>query len=241
MDAHDSLWGLYLKQVIPSQLFHHNRSKVFVQRTGAFRYSLLRGNVTVDDIIAVDPFNNSLWKVSNSVLGADILRALGDLFVTPKGASLPPLAISSQIEPERSYALYTVQFSLAEIVDRFQNTTGLSLYTVPVVRNGKVCRTTELWQSFVVEQWSTCPTSGLKSGVVYVVLAIGEIVAVVVALLVALLVAVTICRLGVIVVFFLAVITYPRRERQTIVHDETKLLPPRNDLDASSSSSYGAV
>ena len=78
--APSSLWALYMQTVAPTALFTpaHNASQWFVTSTGALRYDLYAGNVTVDDVDMALPFKDTLWvaqRVTGRVLAA-ALRAL---------------------------------------------------------------------------------------------------------------------------------------------------------------------
>jgi 2',3'-cyclic-nucleotide 2'-phosphodiesterase (5'-nucleotidase family) len=62
LDESDSLWALYLNEVLPTQLFvpARNKSQWFVASTGAIRYNLFEGNVTADDLWAIAPFEDKV-------------------------------------------------------------------------------------------------------------------------------------------------------------------------------------
>ena len=72
-----SLWTLYMREVAPRHLFvpAQNASQWFVSSTGALRYDIYEGNVTVDDIDMALPFSDSL-HVARRVQGATIAKAL---------------------------------------------------------------------------------------------------------------------------------------------------------------------
>ena len=65
-----SLFDLYLHQMLPNQLLapmyrfdKHSGEPVFVSGTSVLRYSLFEGPVTVNDVIAIEPFNNTIHEV----------------------------------------------------------------------------------------------------------------------------------------------------------------------------------
>jgi 5'-nucleotidase, C-terminal domain len=150
-----SLWGLYLNHVIPAELFQFNASKLFLQRTGAFRYTLFEGEITEDDIIAVCPFDDAIYAVADGIQGAIVVEVLRQLATTLDStmASLPALAVSpSFIELDTFYSVYVPDWNMPEILDHISNATGKS-YT-PAKLEG--VSTTELWRAFVAHSWPTC-------------------------------------------------------------------------------------
>jgi hypothetical protein len=149
-----SLWALYLSQVIEKHFFHSNAFFIFVQGTGAFRYSLLQGNVTVDDVIAVSPFNDTVYMMAEHISGSHLLLILGN--TTPpnqvddgNNSKLPPFAVAGTIEPQYYYNLFTVGFDLAYFQDAVYNVTGSRIDPVPQYLDGKLVTTTGLWMDYV--------------------------------------------------------------------------------------------
>lgn len=144
-----TLWGLYLNKVVPSQLFRNNGSKVYVQRTGAFRYMLFEGEVSLDDVISVCPFNDTVYEVVDSIQGStlqDLLKALTNLTSTPDLAVFP-----LQLDPDRLYAVYVPDWNMPEVIDVISSATGQALTPVPTGKS-----TTNLWRDFVKSHWPTC-------------------------------------------------------------------------------------
>jgi hypothetical protein len=104
IDDMTSLWWLYINQVIPKTLFpllrlldqqqdrqddmvddtNNNKNDVrpiFLQGTGALRYSLFGPVVVVDDIIAVSPFENPLYQVGSRLTASQLEHVLQELQV----------------------------------------------------------------------------------------------------------------------------------------------------------------
>lgn len=154
LDDPSSLWRLYLHQVVPMQLFHQNISKLFIQGTMAFRYNLFGGQVSLDDVIAVCPFNDTIFQVTGSIRGADIIAALATVPQNDNNRDLPPFGITPEkIEPERSYALYVPDFDLRRIQMRMENVTGETYHPQPVCDHQHCAFTTDLWKEYVETQW----------------------------------------------------------------------------------------
>lgn len=165
LDDPSSLWRLYLHQVIPMQLFHQNTSKLFIQGTMAFRYNLFDGKVSLDDVIAVCPFNDTIYQITGSIRGADILAAFATVPQPDSNRDLPPFGITPEkIEPERSYALYVPDFDLRRIQIRMENVTGEAYHPQPVCDHQHCAFTTDLWKEYVESQWQ-CQGSEVQDSV----------------------------------------------------------------------------
>lgn len=80
LSSNDSAWGLYLRTVAPEHIFSppHNRSQWFVSSTGALRYGVHAGNLSVDDVYCVLPFVDRM-RVARRVSGAALAAALDRL------------------------------------------------------------------------------------------------------------------------------------------------------------------
>jgi 2',3'-cyclic-nucleotide 2'-phosphodiesterase (5'-nucleotidase family) len=79
IDEINSLWGLFLKEIVPDQLFslYQDGNNIFMQGVGAMRYKLYEGNVTLDDLTSASPFNDTIYLIDDQVKGEDIIRAFG--------------------------------------------------------------------------------------------------------------------------------------------------------------------
>jgi 2',3'-cyclic-nucleotide 2'-phosphodiesterase (5'-nucleotidase family) len=171
MDEDDSLWGLYMYHVIPTMLFAgraDTSTPIFVQGTGAFRYKLFQGRVVLDDVIAVCPFNDTIYQFSSILTGDDLLKVLNVTTSFPNTFSsgptnssmLPYLAVSSneQIDSNRNYTLFTSHFHVADMADRIYRVVGKpipdpepvhSIHGLPM----DFLTTTSLWVSFIEQEW----------------------------------------------------------------------------------------
>jgi len=167
LNASDSLYGLYMRQVFPFT-FAHNHSKVVVQSTGALRYSLLQGEVTLDDLIAVSPFDDLMYLAAHNISGSDLLAAFGgDLMQTetnPRDQPWPYIFSGPGINPHRIYDVYAADFDLSEVRRRVQDSTGRNLEPSSLLKgnDGTVVTTSNIWQSFVVENWPCSIVSPMR-------------------------------------------------------------------------------
>lgn len=172
LDKHDSLWSLYLNSVVTRHFFRANNSKIMIQSTGSFRYDLFDGNVTMDDVIAVTPFEDDIYKVSERTLGLDILRAFGTpnevqenvTIINGRVVDLPEYAMTGIINNDSYYDLYTQQISIAFIQERLHNATNATPMTPQQAfhDDGRKVTTLSLWLDFVRAHWSCEDPSEIK-------------------------------------------------------------------------------
>jgi 2',3'-cyclic-nucleotide 2'-phosphodiesterase (5'-nucleotidase family) len=176
-----SLWWLYLNEIVPQQLLDKvndttsSALPVFVQGTGAFRYSLLNGTITRDDVIAVCPFNDSIYEFDYELEGYQLLQVL-DSLETSYGAtakySMPAFGTSPMtIVAENRYRLYLPDFEYKRLSPFIDNVTTTP--ERPRAGPKKVCLdddddngeetclyTTDLWMHHVREQMPCLSNSG---------------------------------------------------------------------------------
>ena len=148
-----SLWGLYMDKVI-NYYFDGSSAFVYVQASDGLRYDLFQGQVALDDLKAVSPYNNTIFRVTNELKGKDLVEVLGGRINSvedsvPGRPNLPEYVCSvNVIDPDKTYELYTDDFDLVHFVARVGNVTGQPVN--PVSQN---MATTLLWVEFVSEKW----------------------------------------------------------------------------------------
>jgi len=190
MDQIDSLWGLYMYRIIPRILFpattgdeddpsriglDNETIPIFVQGTGAFRYKLFHGRVVLDDVIAVCPFNDTIYQFSNQLTGNELLTLLNVTSSFPNSIHsdtgeftvLPHLAVSvnGSIDVHRHYKLVTPHFHIIDMAERMYQVLGKPVPDPqPLLRTDKVpgdfWTTTNVWKSFIESNWK-CTGSDL--------------------------------------------------------------------------------
>ena len=173
-----SLWWLYLHEIIPNQIFKYttndqSTTPIFIQGTGAFRYTLFDGGITKDDIIAVCPFNDSIYKFDYVVFGHDLLELISVLETTISSSlrikykGFPSFGISppsENIEPQQWYQIFVPDFDyhrITPILNQITNQTTTTTTGVPQKvciqddkknnNNEKCLYTTNLWMDYVTE------------------------------------------------------------------------------------------
>lgn len=164
MDKEDSLWGFYADTVIRQQLFSEEEEslrttqKLFIQNPGAFRYNLYEGIVNVNDLVSMSPYNDTIYKIGTGIKGSEFIAAFGEPnLVGTKGHSfhleLPSMIVSGNIDRNKYYEVYSVDFDKKYVATKLQNTTGKEFF--PTQMEGITTNT--LWRTYMEENWSCDP------------------------------------------------------------------------------------
>jgi 2',3'-cyclic-nucleotide 2'-phosphodiesterase (5'-nucleotidase family) len=149
-----SLWRFYMKYVIMEFYFQNSPNVVYLQGSGAFRYDLYQGQILLDDIVTMNPFNDTIYRVTQELKGSYLIQILNaENFnaqpAVPWMMNVPNYIFSSNdIDPEKMYEVFTVFFDLAFVVERVEKVTGQSVTPEP-----QSLATTDLWINFIQEQW----------------------------------------------------------------------------------------
>ena len=122
-----SLWRVFMDKVITGYFFDGSKKSIYIQSSGSFRYDLYQGQVNLDDIKSVNPFNDTIFRVSNDLKGSQIIKVLGGR-INSLEDSLPwlpnlPAYICSMdvIDPNETYELFTADTNLAYFMERVEN------------------------------------------------------------------------------------------------------------------------
>lgn len=119
MADRDSLWGFFARQVTPSVF---RADEVIILDNGSWRYDLYGGEVSLNDILGVSPYNNSLVKWDN--LPSEVITALNATLNAEPDTWMPflPSWILSSAEPfvprGRHYSLIVDDFQSRYIAER---------------------------------------------------------------------------------------------------------------------------
>ncbi|VEU38597.1 unnamed protein product [Pseudo-nitzschia multistriata] len=142
--SESSLWGLYVANVLPRQLLRPmlalsrqarddssgeeaaEAHPLFLAGTGSLRYTLFEGPVTVNDVIAISPFNNSIVEIVAKRKGTTdspgellpwygrelslLLRVTNRLYATSAEYGMP--AFVASILPQQDFVRENEGFSL---------------------------------------------------------------------------------------------------------------------------------
>jgi 2',3'-cyclic-nucleotide 2'-phosphodiesterase (5'-nucleotidase family) len=154
-----SLWGFFIKVVIPHVL--PGKHALMLDK-GDLRYDLLKGRVRLDDIIAVSPFNDTLyyWK---DVPGSVILQLNESMNVQQDSSFLPLLpsyilAPSEAIVPSNLYELLTSEFEIPSIREALVAIFPKALQMEPKPTD---LTATQLWLNYFREH-SSCGIAHLE-------------------------------------------------------------------------------
>jgi 2',3'-cyclic-nucleotide 2'-phosphodiesterase (5'-nucleotidase family) len=148
VDSPDSLWGLFVKTIVPKYLFKGSASKLFLQNIGGMRYSLFKGNLTVDDLISITPYNDTLYFVAEGINGSQFTAAFSDVL----HPDAPQMVIAGKVVEDQFYDVYSVDFDVDYVTERLENITGRTIEPIPL--DGRTTGT--LWMSYIKESF-VCP------------------------------------------------------------------------------------
>lgn len=146
-----SLWRLFLREVVPTQLFQLNTSKVYLENTGAFRFNLFAGEVILNDLISVAPFQDAIYQVAERVSGREFNQLMDALNAGGGAGGWPHMVSSAEhIEDDLLYDIFTADFDTRVIGDKLETIASLKRVFVPLLneRNESIT-TTVLWADFV--------------------------------------------------------------------------------------------
>lgn len=163
-----SFWRLYLEDVVPtSRLFRRGdatRKKALFQDTGAFRYDLYDGTVTVNDVITLSPFDDTFYLVASDIPGS-VVAAVHERVSEEKKVlfgveqSYPSVAMSPPYPPpfaNDTYDLYAGNYGIDRLLKVLSDELG---YDVRPIALGKDFSTTSLITEYIGENWA-CQKKG---------------------------------------------------------------------------------
>jgi len=166
LNQSDSLWKFYLDEVVAKQYLKSSTTSIFLQGTGAFRASLWEGEVNVDDIICVSPYNDTIYLVDTTVEGSLLLQLIGgqpnDIIAPVNKLGLPRYGSSlSYIDSMESYHLYIPKFDMTNILERLNSLAGGSIFTATLQQSdiGLDVTTTSLWIKYIESHWNCTVTT----------------------------------------------------------------------------------
>ncbi|GAX10205.1 hypothetical protein FisN_3Lh400 [Fistulifera solaris] len=162
LDDPSSLWALYMDHVVTPKLLRRNESLVYIQGTGLLRYDLYAGPITIDDIIAVTPFNDSIYSVVDNVDG-ELLRALLQAMENSSsavGTALPQFVstlLSYDVIATNRYELLSSDYDAPRICQlisliqpEIESSCRPSLYLLTPTDALMI----NLWIAYIQSQWS---------------------------------------------------------------------------------------
>ncbi|CAE7531907.1 unnamed protein product [Symbiodinium sp. CCMP2456] len=121
----NSLWTLYMNQVLPGALLDTPSSQIAIIGDGTLSYDIFPGPVNVDDVYKASPFAN-FWLKLESIPGSDVAKLLSEL-IYPTKYDLPPYFITGAPVPSSSYDLVFCEYDTEAIVGRLSKILGRRL------------------------------------------------------------------------------------------------------------------
>ena len=152
LDEPDSLWGFYTETVVPTEFFKGSDSKLLIQNPGGFRYNLFEGNVTVNDLISLAPYNDTIYLVGEGINGSEFTAAFGETRLVNGDSVLPQMIVAGKVVADVLYDVYTVDFDVDFTKERLEIATGTTL--TPIALDGQTTET--LWGAYIKDHWQ-CP------------------------------------------------------------------------------------
>ena len=155
LDERDSLWRFFLSEVVPSRL---SGNQVIFLGNGAWRYDLFTGDVRLDDVIAVSPFNSTLWMWED--IPAEIIFALNNSINAEPSLLVSPLpqfilAPAAPLMIDRTYSLIVVDFELSIMTSHLQAAFPNGTVVPPPVEMAGIT-STSIWLDYFMEDSHTC-------------------------------------------------------------------------------------
>lgn len=170
----DSLWKVFLEEVAPYQLLKGpssagpNQQRMFLGASGGFRYDLAGSKVMVDDVIAVSPFNETIFSLGPSIPGSVVKQLVTevlnagpnsdpklDMFVLSPSLDDPKLdkfVLSPSLDDLQNSTLYEImapEWGVTFILDGLKEIKYNG--TVQQVDSGFA--STDIWLQFVKDKW----------------------------------------------------------------------------------------
>lgn len=165
LNATDSFWRLYLDEIVPNStifsLGNATHKKILFQDTGAFRYDLFNGTVTMNDVDILSPFDDTFYQLSSGIPGHVIQSAYERIseemkFMMNVEQPIPSAAMSPPRRPAANdtYDLYAGKFGIENVVKILSDELG---FDVRPMELGNDLSTNSLIIDYMKENWA-CPS-----------------------------------------------------------------------------------
>ena len=156
----DSLWRVFVDDIAPFELLKPsssaapNQRRMFLGDSGEIRYDLAKGKLIKDDVIAVSPFNDTVFSLGPDVPGSVVIQLVDFLNDGPslenekweKYVLSPSL---DDLEPDILYEIMAPEFAVNAIVNGLDHIG----YNGTVSQSDSGFRSTNIWLDYVQDQW----------------------------------------------------------------------------------------
>jgi hypothetical protein len=170
----ESVWGLYLQEVLPFALFDNTRSHqpLLIEATGSFRANLREGTVSVDDVYIMNPFKNTYYSFEGldgtdvsgvmQSIGARVTRGANthvqhypsaDGHSGAEVASLPSWVASVEPSADTTYDLICTNFDLPRCEEAVLKVTGSAGTPKRYTTGGEELDSSDLWFRYIRAKW----------------------------------------------------------------------------------------
>eukprot|EP00290_Baffinella_frigidus_P011167 CAMPEP_0180145142 /NCGR_PEP_ID=MMETSP0986-20121125/17459_1 /TAXON_ID=697907 /ORGANISM="non described non described, Strain CCMP2293" /LENGTH=564 /DNA_ID=CAMNT_0022089393 /DNA_START=72 /DNA_END=1766 /DNA_ORIENTATION=+ len=164
----ESLWSLYLNKVVPAAVFAKDLpNPVFLASTGALRYQIYKGPVSLDDTYEVSPFKDTyviakdlnaqmlaraLTALVNSTLDARVKRTSDKLLL---GSTLPDwlaTVVPEDLKSEATYNLVFAEFDTPHVAEALKTANAQWAVPTETYRVGEI-DSRSVWETFMNQSW----------------------------------------------------------------------------------------
>ena len=160
----DSLWRVFLDDIAPFELLKPssstgpNQRRMFLGDSGELRYDVAEGKMIKDDVIAVTPFNDTVFSLGPDVPGSVVIQLVNFLNDEPslENEKWEKYVLSPSLDDLESDLLYEImapEFSVKTIINGLEQIG----YNGTVGQTDSGFRSTNIWLDFVQDQWK-CKT-----------------------------------------------------------------------------------
>jgi len=148
LDDEHSLWGLYLREVLPKTFFRDQSNGIMFVENEAWRYDLFSHSpLVVDDIMAVAPFNDTIVFVGQ-VPGTAILQL--NKTMNRHTGSLPHYILAGEINNgNKLYDFFTHDFNVKEVVQALKKAVPDQVFEPKPTQ----MTSTLIWLAFIRQNW----------------------------------------------------------------------------------------
>lgn len=158
LEEQDSLWKVFLDEVAPYKLLQPispNQQRMFLGPSAGFRYDLLGTQLIRDDVIAVAPFNDSIFTISPPMSGAVIARLVKEVLnkePNPYDDTHDFFMLSPGVDdlsPDTQYEIMAPEWGTSDIIAGLKQID----FNGTVEKKEAYLYATDIWLEFVKDNW----------------------------------------------------------------------------------------
>lgn len=155
-----SLWRLFLLNVAPFRMLQPtssagpNQQRMLLADTGGLRYDVADGQLIKDDVIAVAPFNDTMFSIGPEVPGSVVIQLVAYLNAAtsvdnPKFDNFVLSPSLEEIQPDVTYEILVAEFAAQKVLEGFDEIN----YNRTVSQTDSGFRSTDVWLDYIESNW----------------------------------------------------------------------------------------